>query len=352
MIAPIETVEATEVFTATTTDASTETLLFTETTTVTADTYTVTITDTETEAVTSTDVQTASTTVTSTSWSYQYGSSSLKARGTALATAVPSYASDACSWDQYVGACKCAGVTATTITLAAETETITLPADSVTTIATVSLTSTETVSVTATVSATELATVALTETATTTSTATLTSTAVISQTTTPTVVAPRTCKPVDLPFRATSVFSDSTTRYLDMFSSLDGCGWQTFPGAVFGTTAAYRSMWRLDSNGYIEMAYPVGTDTTVRAPYIDLTTATKESVAPAMKLIADVQAGVAAGKLERLRGCVDADTNMLYLTAAGRSNVYSCGNTLYLSSGAGTDAPWACVSVAATAAFS
>ncbi len=350
----VQSVQATELFTATGTEtASIETILFTETTTVTADTQTITITETATVGVTETDVQTAAT-VTSTSWTYQSGASSLKARGTALSTAVPAYATDVCSsWDQYVLACKCAGVTAGTTTVAVETVTITVPATATSTVATVSLTSTETISVTATVSTTELATVALTESATTTSTATLTTTAIVSGTTTPVVVAPRTCKPVNLPFRASTVFAeDGSTRFMDVTIGYDTCAWQTFPGAVFGQTSSYKSMWRQDSEGYLELAYPLGTETTVRAPYLNLSTSTKASIAVLAKPKADVLAGVASGTFARLRACIDADTNVVYITAAGRSNILSCGNTFYLSTGDGTDYISSCLTLAPTAAFS
>ena len=348
-------VEATELFTATGTEtASTETILFTETTTVTADTQTITITETATAGVTSTDVQTAAA-VTSTSWTYQIGSSSLKVRGTALSTAVPSYATDVCSsWDQYVLACKCAGVTAGTTTVALETITVTVPATATSTVATVSVTSTETVSVTATVSATELATVALTEFATTTSTATLTTTAIVSQTTTPVAVAPRTCKATNLPFRASTVFAeDASTRFMDVTLSYASCAWQTFPGAVFGDSDSLNSMWRQDSEGYLELAYPLGTQTTVLAPYLDLSKATKATLAVAAKPKADVLAGAASGTFARLRACVDADTNVVYITAAGRSNILACGNAFWLSTGDGADVYTPnCRILAPTAAFS
>ncbi len=337
-VTSVQSVQATELFTATGTEtASIETILFTETTTVTADTQTITITETATVGVTETDLQTAATS-TSTSWTFQAGSSSLKARGTVLSTAVPAYATDVCSsWDQYVLACKCAGVTAGTTTVAVETVTVTIPATATSTVATVSLTSTSTVLVTATVSTTELATVALTESATTTSTATLTTTAIVSGTTTPVVVASRTCKPVNLPFRASTVFSDASTRFMDVLSSYDSCAWQTFPGAVFGETSSLKSMWRQDNEGYLELAYALGTETTVRAPYINLSTSTLASLAVLAKPKADVLTGVAAGTFARLRACIDADTNVVYITAAGRSNILECGNSFYMSTGDGSD---------------
>ena len=337
--------------------ASTETLLFTETTTATAGTQTITIAQTATVDVTVTNVQTAAT-VTTTAWTYE-ALSSLKARFTALS--VPTYASAACSdWEQYVQACKCAGVTDSTSTLPAVTETVTVSAgDAATSVgSTVAITTTETVSVTATTLATEIATITPTETISTTEIATLSATVVVSQTTTATVVVPQWCQPTGVVFRASTPFSDGSTRYLDVLefsSKTPDCAWQAFPGTPFGDPDAYASMWRLDAGGYLELAQVLDSQTSILVPYISLSD-TAASVELTTKAKSDVLAGVEAGTYARVQGCIDPATKKVSLSGAGRSNLLACGNGAYLSSGSGSDTPYgkvySCDIISPTAEFS
>jgi hypothetical protein len=92
----------------------------------------------------------------------------------------------------------------------------------------------------------------------------------------------------------------------------------------------------LDSNGYLELTSVIGTATSVLAAYVDLSK-TGASVAVLMKAKTDVEAGVAAGTWARVKGCVSPATNEVTLSANGRSNILSCGNSLYLSTGDGSD---------------
>lgn len=332
-VTDVESAVATALFTETTTEtASTETLLFTETTTITASTETDIISETTTVPVTTTDVQLAAG-VTSTSTVYLVN---LKARQTG--SPLPSYASGVCpDWDKYVEACKCAGVEPITVTATAATETVTVTADSAvtSTVSTLSSTQTDIVSVTATTSSTQTDTISVTETVTTTETTTASSTTTVLATSTPTTVVPLTCKPQGLNFRASSPLNDGTTRWMNVVNKAM-VAWQTFPPGPPPTATLYTSTWVLDSNGYLELASPIAPDTSVLVAYVDLSK-TGASVEVQMKPKPDVEAGVAAGTFGRVSGCVNAATSAVTISANGMSNILTCGNGLYLSTGTGVD---------------
>ncbi|KAK1772238.1 hypothetical protein QBC33DRAFT_553690 [Phialemonium atrogriseum] len=337
-VTDVESAVATALLTkATTETASTETLLFTETTTITASTETDIISETTTVPVTTTDVQLAAG-VTSTSTVYLVN---LKARQTG--SPLPGYASGVCpDWDKYVEACKCAGVVPITVTATAATETVTVTADSAvtSTMSTLSSTQTDTVSVTATTSSTQTDTISLTETVTTTETTTASSTTTVLTTSTPTTVVPLTCKPQGLNFRVSSPLNDGTTRWMNVINKAT-IAWQTFSSGSTGTDL-YSSTWVLDSNGYLGLANAIAPDTSVLVAYVDLSK-TGASVAVQAKPKPDVEAAVAAGTFGRVTGCVNAATSEVTLSANGRSNILTCGNGLYLSTGNGVDIRSDCV---------
>ncbi len=313
----VESGVATALFTETTTETiSTETLLFTETTTITAATQTDVILESETVLVTATDVQLAAP-VTSTSTNYQ-SFASVKARQTAAP--LPEYASAVCAnWDQYIKACSCAGVEISTVTVPGAAETVTVTANDAvtTTVSTLSSTQTDTISLTETVTATETTTAA--------------STTTVLATSTPTVIVPITCLAKGLSFRASTPFSDGTTRWMNTIGQAS-VAWQTFASGSSLTS----STWVLDSNGYLELTGVIGTATSVLAAYVDLSK-TAATVAVLMKAKTDVEAGVAAGTWARVKGCVSPTTNEVTLSGNGRSNILSCGNSMYLSTGDGSD---------------
>lgn len=331
----------------TTITASTETDILTQTTSLTASTETDVITETSTVPVTTTAIQTAPA-VTSTSTVYQMA---FKARRSASSN-LPAYASTVCpSWNKYVSACKCAGAVATTITVPAAAVTVTVPAGSAVTsvVSTISITetnvalataaasSTETdvSSVTVTISSRAIDTIAFTATVSTTQIDTVSATSTAFQTSTPTTIVTLTCKQPGTSFRVSSPYKDGTTRFMNVVSSNGMVAWQTVSGATGPTTYSYT--WTLDSNGYLELANPVGTATTVAVPYIDLSAAKTSSVAILTKPKAVVEAAVAAGTYVRLKGCVNAATGEVTISGAGRANILTCGNGFYLSNGNGLD---------------
>lgn len=331
----------------TTITASTETDILTQTTSLTASTETDILAETVTVPVTATAIQTAPA-VTSTFTMYQIA---FKARRSASSN-LPEYASTVCpSWNKYVSACKCAGAVATTITVPAPAVTVTVPAGSAATsvVSTISITETDVASATATVSSTEvdvssvtltasstvIATIALTATVSTTQTNTVSTTSTASQTSTPTTVVTLACKQPGSSFRVSSPYKDGTTRFMNVVSSNGMVAWQTVSGTTGPTTYSYT--WTLDSSGYLELANPVGTATTIAVPYIDLSAAKGSSVAIVTKPKAVVEAAVAAGTYVRLKGCVNVATGEVTITGAGRANILTCGNGFYLSNGNGSD---------------
>ncbi|KAJ3574957.1 hypothetical protein NPX13_g4201 [Xylaria arbuscula] len=295
--------------------ATTQTTILTAFTTVPA-----TVTVTETVA-----------TVTTTANIYQNPLTLLKGRGVSSVPAglLPPYASSVCeSWEQYENACRCAGVTATTVTAPAVVTTVTVPASSTITsvVSTVTRTIIDTVLTTSTTSTTTTDTLLLTASATSTETDTVTSTTTALATTTATSVVERQCKARGVSFRVSTPFPDGTTRFFDVVGGSIPA-WQTFPTNPSQSNLDV-STWALDSDGFWTLP------ATGSVLYINLATtgATGTSGSANVGTRAVVEAGVAAGNFVKVQGCIDPNTNEVFMSAYRRTNILSCGNGLYLTS--------------------
>ncbi|KAK1783122.1 hypothetical protein QBC45DRAFT_400836 [Copromyces sp. CBS 386.78] len=316
----------TVLFTETTTEiASTETRILTETLTVTSATETDFLTETVTVPYTTTLVSLLPE-ITSTSTVYQNFN---KRTLTQIeeANPLPTYATADCAdWSQYSKACKCIGVEASTITASAAVETVTVTAsDALTTVvATLSTTYTDIVSVTETVSGTETETMGATDLITATATLTVSAVETALATSTPVSVVPLVCKPRGQPFRAGMLYPDGNTRWMNNANII---AWQYgFPSPIVpGSPQALTSTWTLEPvNGHLQLA--VG-DVVAYVQTSDV----GASVMVRKGTAASVKAGVAAGTMKRVKGCVNAGTGELSLSAMGRGNMLECGNALYLS---------------------
>ncbi|KAK0618928.1 hypothetical protein B0T14DRAFT_536923 [Immersiella caudata] len=327
-VTEVESVVTTALTTTTETQtASTETLTFTELTSIVGSTQTDISTVTSTVASTETDIQSAPVTITSTQFNYQ---EALKARQT-IAPELPDYASAVCpEWSLYTKACKCAGVEPTTITISAAISTLTVAASDTLTsvISTASSTEVQVSSITITTSSTQTDTITLTETVTSTQTDIATSVSTTVTIATPTSTVTLTCKPRGRAMRIRTPFPDSSTRYMNTVNSL--VAWQAFPD----TNPTPGSTWKLDSEGFVEHAALLPSETEVRGLYVS-SSATGDSLQVFLLADSQLDAGVAAGTHVRVRGCVNPEDNSVVMTARGRSNIISCGNALYLSTGTG-----------------
>jgi hypothetical protein len=325
----IQSAVETALFTETTTEiASTETLFYTETTTITASTQTNTVGETVTVPYTTTVFATAAP-VTTTSYIYE---TFVKARQ-AAETTLPEYATAFCDdWNMYAKACKCAGVEPTTVTAEPATTTVTVPADDAitTTVGTVSSTQTNTVYATVTTSVTATNAAMVTETITITEAATQFLASTVQATQTPSVIIPLACRPTGEPWRASNPVADGSTRWMNAISGSGIIAWQSFSSIpAAGSVGAQTSVWTVN-NGFLEHRYIVGSDNQVMVAYME-TTATAATVRVQLKSRSAVEAGVAAGTMEKVRACVGAGDNKLRLTSRGRSNILTCGNALMLS---------------------
>ncbi|KAK3898757.1 hypothetical protein C8A05DRAFT_37646 [Staphylotrichum tortipilum] len=353
---PIEyaTVVTTAVVTETvTTTAATETQLVTLGATVTAATQTDAVTVTTTIVATHTELQTVTATVGS------GGSSRILPRGNTLSAppttdaeaastpAVPAYATADCpSWNQYVSACKCAGVTATTVTAdapAATTVTVSNTDDAVTVTvpATVSATETVFVSLTATTAATAVDTVSLTATIAITETATFSTTVTVTETVTETVEPQATCRPGSEvgPFYATATeFGGSPLQfYANMLNALSG-GLNWTPGTTSTSPSAKNKyIFKIDADGYLALGLNLPPYTFDYIVYMSTASATGSNW-PQVGTRASVENSIAlGGKVTKLKGCVNSVTGELTLDAAGRTNILYCGAQVWMSFGAGED---------------
>lgn len=383
----VQSAVETVLFTETTREiASTETRILTETTTVTAATETDFLTEIVTVPYTTTVVSLLPE-VTSTATNYQdpiLTMKKLKARDTltqiseadplptsseasSLPTssevepstsdtlpALPTYASLVCAdWAKYSKACKCVGVTATTVTASAASapiETVTVTAsDALTTVvSTLSSTYTDIISLTETVSDVETTTIGATDLI--TATATLTTSAAVETvlaTSTPVSVVPLTCKPRQVPFRASTPFPDGSTRWMNSVSNTI-VAWQSFAPGTSGA-GLYSSTWQVDAGGWLEHVNVLPGQTQVLAMYVDATR-TQATSQVLVRPRSDVEQGVNDGRWARVKGCVNAQTGVLTLSVKGRQNVLSCGNGLYVSSGDGKDVRTDCLTLSPVAA--
>ncbi|KAH8200228.1 hypothetical protein TruAng_005620 [Truncatella angustata] len=351
-VTAVERVLDTALFTETiTTTGVTETLLFTTNTTVTASTQTDTISEQTTFFNTLTDIYSAPTTITTTTFNYlgDLTARGLRARQTA-SPVLPDYAATACSfWEVYVSACQRISVEASTVTLPMATETvIESAATSATSIwSTVSSTQTDIVSVTTTVSSTQINIQSLTVTSTTTKTDAVTSTVTMLVTTTPTSVVELSCQARGINFRIRGPNPDGTTRWMNVVNNAV-VAWQTFSSNPTASSLA-SSTWVLSAGGYFGLANPINGASETLVAYFDVVSSTALSVQIKMKPKSTVDTNVAAGTYARVPGCVDRQSNSVVLTADGRSNILSCGNSLYLSRGDGSDVRRDCILMVSTA---
>lgn len=206
--------------------------------------------------------------------------------------------------------------------------------------ATLSSTQTDIVSVTTIESATEVETVPVTDLATATVTVITSITESVSATSTPLSVVPLMCKPRGQVFRA-------TVSYPSGIRAMNSANWDTIVAWQYGGAG---SAWVLDANGYLELAS--GT----HAAYIAEKDTQHginngESMFVKMKPKAEVEAGVGAGTMQRVKGYVNAATNELTMSAYGRHNILECGVAFYLSTNThGKDVRSDCVLLKPTAA--
>lgn len=337
IVSAIETALFTETATET---ASTATLLFTESITITASTETNTVGETITVPYTTTVFATAAG-VTTTSYVYP---TFVKARQVAENT-LPEYATASCAdRNMYIKACKCAGVEPSTVTAEPATSTATVPADdAVTTIVgTVSSTQTDTVYVTETISVTTTNAAMVTETVTVTETATESVGSTVQATQTPSVTIPLACRPTNEAWRASNLVADGSVRWMNAPNANANpiIAWQSFASIPApGTTSAQSSVWAVN-NGFLEHRYTIGSNSEIMVAYMETTTTAARIATVMVKLKprSAVEAGVADGTMEKVRACVGAGDNKLYMTSRGRSNILTCGNALMLSTNIdGTD---------------
>ena len=239
----------------------------------------------------------------------------------------------------YVKACKCAGVEPTTVTAEQPaTSTVTVPADDAitTTVGTVSSTSMVAISLTATNSATVTDASMVTATVTVTETATQSVASTVQETETPSVTVPLACRATSEAWRASNPVADGSIRWMNGANWNTIVAWQIFPGIpATGTEGARTSVWTIN-NGFLEHKYIDAASNQVMVAYMETTSrdASAETVMVKLKPRADVEAGVAAGTMEKVRACVGALDNKLRLTSRGRSNILECGVALMLSTNA------------------
>ncbi|KAK3995997.1 hypothetical protein QBC44DRAFT_232875 [Cladorrhinum sp. PSN332] len=331
----------TAVFTETvTTTVSTDTQLFTEGTSVTASTYTHLVTVTRTVLAT----QTLLTSITT---NLPAASTRILARDdTELGPAIPTYAAADCpSWDKYVSACNCAGITATTVTAeapSATTVTVSYTDSAVVISVPTTISTTETVfeSVTATTAVTDVDTALITATVSATETVEASSTVTITQIVTQTVQPQATCLSSPGAFqpwyRHNSVNVNPLHIYANMLNALSGG--LTWNQGTTSTSPAVKNkyIWTINAEGYLELAYQIPPYTYKYVPYIS--TAMSGSAWPQIGTEASVLNSINnGGQVARMKACVNSVTNELTLEAAGRRNILYCGQQLWMSSGLGED---------------
>ncbi|KAK3399830.1 hypothetical protein B0T20DRAFT_477665 [Sordaria brevicollis] len=344
-------------FTETTTEtALTETLFYTETVTSTGPVQTDTVTRTLTQTITATSTKLAPR-VTSTTTSYLPEPSVLKVKARQTVGAAPStlpeYASADCAdWTKYLKACKCAGVKLTTITVTVsapvetETVTMTIPGEEVTITVPMTVSSTQTAIVTAT--ATDATTVTETVTylpdgftVTETVTATSTTTAII--TSTPTTVVPLTCQPTGYNFQVST--PDLAMPIYELWLYVNSNAQPLWPSydASSGPPKISYTVFSVDNNGHVQAR---GFDGDLYVPVDSAAASLPVKVGNRVT----VDAGVAAGTMARIKGCVDADTGGFTVSVNGRQNLLHCNDArAYISSGNGADLNKGCVQATPTA---
>ncbi|KAG7293192.1 hypothetical protein NEMBOFW57_003238 [Staphylotrichum longicolle] len=316
------------------------TLRFTLQTTVTEATQTDVVTRTDSPVYTETVLETVTVTTSA------VVNNPINARQDA-STSVPAYASEHCrSWEEYVKACKCAGVGALTVTaeaLPAATVTVSsiLGATTVSVPSTLSLTETVYVSLTETVAMTETDTVRVTATAQLTQTVTLAPDYVtVTETTTTTVAPAATCSAPSavgaFKAAATEQGGQSLLMYADILNGVVGpLMWKPdSPSPVLNIKNKY--IWKLDADGSLALASNIPPFTVNYLAYVSTTTAAA-SLWVQVQPRADVESLVASGYGVKLKGCVDPATGELTLDVNGRKNILWSVGQFYVSSGDGSD---------------
>lgn len=341
--AVVSAVNTVTVTTSTTATVATTTELFTTTTTSTASTATNTVLQTTTAVITATSTQTALA-ITTTTTVYGAPVAKMMARVDDLVVqgnnpwGIPDYAWPACEdWNHYVDACKCFGIHPITVTKQPTTTTVTVTAPNAvtTTVSTFTTTTTNTIPVTATTSATFTAIVEDIASATVTSVVTATSTAaVITTATTPTVTSTQSCKATGVPFRITAQVSGDKTYLTDVGGAL--LQWFDLEGSE--NNPIFRSTFILDNDGLLELVPAGGPDI---VQFIDVNTGTPTE--QMFSVDQDIVEGTPG--LVRVRGCVDATTNIVTLSAAGRSNILACNGFPFLSTSDGSERGRGCVTL-------
>ncbi|CAP65083.1 uncharacterized protein PODANS_5_6710 [Podospora anserina S mat+] len=318
----------------------TETELQTVDITTTADTETVVVTVTKTIVATDTSLQTLTTTVAPASTRIY-----ARAAETELSPSMPSYATANCpSWEKYVKACKCAGVTATTITAEGPsattlTSTFTDTAAIISVPTTISIITTVVESAVTTVTDTETSTALVTDTVSSTLTVDTPSTVTITQTVVETVSPQASCKPGPQVFKAFALEAGTTPVYYIYANLLNGLtGGISWQGPSSSTAASVQNkyIWSIDQNGYLGLAYNVPPYTYSYTAY--MSTASPGSNWPQVNTASSVDAQIAGGAaISKIKGCINSLTGELTLSVAGRKNILWCGQQMWMSAGLGED---------------
>lgn len=270
--------------------------------------------------------------------------------GTTASSSIPSYASADCqSWDKYVSACRCVGVTQQTVTASpsAATVTVTFTESAASTISvptTISTTTTIVESEIATETGTQINTASITATVTTTVTGNILaigSTATVTSTIIQTVAPPvESCRSDAGNFRAFATSNAGGDLY--MFAETSGSPggvsgavkWVAPPTSSTNSGDLYKYKWYVDESGFLAMTYSTST--------LKLT-AWVSTAATAASVPLGVSSSVGSASIyTKVQACVSSVTGALTLGAAGRTNILMCGQNLYLSSGFGSDTGLAC----------
>ncbi|KAK4097455.1 hypothetical protein N658DRAFT_518641 [Parathielavia hyrcaniae] len=319
-----------------TTTAATETSVVVISSIVTASTETQLQVVTQTVVATQTDTETVQVTgATIIPWRRQAASAE-------PSPAVPTSLPQCPSWDKYVSACKCAGVTPTIVTAEAPSTTVTVDTTSTPTASLIStFTTTETVldTVTASISTTETDVLSVTATALATVTVVLDQTVTVSVTQTQTTTAQASLITQNVPaFRAVATDYNATPLYMyanPLNGLTGGMAWNALSTSA-QSSIQNRYIFTIDSSGRLLLAYNIPPYTYKYAVYVS--TVTTGSMWPQFGVETTLQSQKVNGALiDWVYGAVDPVTKRLYLNAAGRKNILWCGVQLWMSTGTGED---------------
>ncbi|KAK0720942.1 hypothetical protein B0H67DRAFT_682767 [Lasiosphaeris hirsuta] len=312
------------------------TILFTVSSTVTASTETQVFGVLQGSLTTQTIVQTVQATATSVNVVWRRLASSLSSE------ILPAYASASCpSWKKYVAACKCIGATRTTVSLDAESTTVTEAGNTITSavLSTTVGTETATVSVTDTTASTQTDITSVTETTLTTKTSVLVQTTTIVSTQTPLTTEQASLQTNDVAaFRALATDAGFP---LYLWANLPngqsgGLYWQSGSSSS-SPSAANKYFFVVDSAGRLSLAYNIPPYTYTYAVYVDDGSTGTSSKWPQVDISSYVDNLVSTGQGSYVYAGVDPVSKELYLNGAGRKNILFCGTQVWLSGGSGSD---------------